>query len=100
MSPVKFFSQCPDRTKMHRVYQRLLREVNDNHKYLRCPDLRYNNLEVFHVAIVLDKADLVCAVKEKSIIYDAGFITYSKIIYFAVICSDNSAYIINQSQVF
>ena len=33
------FFRCAGRTKMSHIYQRLLKEVNVDHDYFRCPDL-------------------------------------------------------------
>ena len=33
------YFQLPDRNKIQRMYQYILKEVNWYHKYLRCPDL-------------------------------------------------------------
>ena len=55
----KLCFQCPVRTKIQRMYHNVLTEVNGNNKYLMCPNLQYNNFEVLHSAIELDKADLV-----------------------------------------
>ena len=59
--PEKSFFQLPSRTKIHRIYQRLLKEVNGDQKYLRCSFLLDNDFEVLSAAITLDKVDLVCA---------------------------------------
>ena len=61
---------------MQRIYHRLLKEVNGNHKYLRFPYLLDNNFEVLLSDITMDKVDLVCAetVKTKSIVNDSDFV--------------------------
>ena len=56
-----YYFWCPVRTKMQCKYQNLLKEVNGNHKYLRCTYLRHNNFEVLHLAIKFYKIDLVCS---------------------------------------
>ena len=58
--PENFHCHWPGRTKTKRIYQRLLKEVNANHRYLRCTDLRNKNFEVSFPVITLDKVDLVC----------------------------------------
>ena len=45
---------------MRGIYQRLFEELNDDNKYLRCPDVQDNNFEVLIRASILDKVDLVC----------------------------------------
>ena len=54
LDPEHFFFQWYGRTKLHRIYKRLLKEVNGGHKYLRYPDLIDKNLEVLRTAIALD----------------------------------------------
>ena len=44
--PENFYFQRPARTKIQRLYQNTLKEGNVYQKYLRCPDLRYNNFVV------------------------------------------------------
>ena len=64
---------------MHRIYQRLLKEVDGDHKYLRCTYVLYNNFKIQCATISLDKVELMFAetVKENLSENDAGFITYS-----------------------
>ena len=59
--PENFYFLWPSRTKMQRIYKRLLKEGNGYHKYLRCSDLQDKNFEILRSAILLDKVDLVCA---------------------------------------
>ena len=59
--PKIFYFQWPARTKMQRMYQKLSKEENYNHKFLRCPYLRVNNFEVLRLAIALNKDELECA---------------------------------------
>ena len=61
---------------MQRIYQNLLKEGNGNKKYLRCPDILYNNFGVMCSATALDRVDLVYedTVKDKLTINDSGFI--------------------------
>ena len=56
-----------------------MKKDNGDHKYLRCPDLRYNNFQVLRSAIALDKINLDYAenFKAKPTGNDSGFITYS-----------------------
>ena len=74
------------------MYQNLLKEVNGNHKYLRCTDIWDNNFEVMLLAIKLYKIDPMCAetVKYKTTENDSGFITYSNKKYIYGICLNNS----------
>ena len=76
--PENFLFQWPDRTKMHRIYQNLLKEVNCDHKYVRCTYLIDNNFEFLKASITLDQVALVCAeiVKYKPTGNIAGFIAY------------------------
>ena len=69
---------------MQHMYQNILKESDDYHKFLRCPDLWDNNFEVLSLEIALDKVDLECAetVKSKPTGNDSGFIPYSNIINF------------------
>ena len=53
-----FYFKWTTRTKMKRFYQKILKEGNGDKKYLRCPDLRYNNFEVICSVIALYKVDL------------------------------------------
>ena len=59
------------------MYQKILKEVHGDKKYLRCTDTREKNFEVLRSAIELDKSDLECAgsVKYKPTENDSGFIT-------------------------
>ena len=68
------------------MYQKFFTEDNNNHKFLRCPDLRDNNFEFLSLAITLDKINLECAenVKAKPTGKDSGFITYSNTTHFLV----------------
>ena len=61
---------------MQRIYQRLLKEGNDDHKYLSFPDLRDKNFDILHSAIALNEVDLACAetVKAKATVNDSNFI--------------------------
>ena len=78
--PEHLFFQWIGRTKMHCIYQRILKEVKFNQKYLRCTDLQDNKFRVFWTAIALYKVDLVCAeiVKAKPIRNDAGLLPIQK----------------------
>ena len=84
---LKNFKNCffhwPGRTKMHHIYQNILKEGNSGHKYLRCPYLWHINIEILLIAIAQYKIDIVCsdAVREKSTGNDVGFITYLNIIF-------------------
>ena len=59
------------------LYQKILKEGNGDHKYLRCTDLWYNNFEVLRSEIALDKVNLECAetVKYKPTRNYSGFIS-------------------------
>ena len=46
---------------MQCIYHSLLKEGNDDHKYLKCPYIIYNNFEVMSSDIALGKADLYFA---------------------------------------
>ena len=46
ISPEIFFFQWPGNTRIHCIYQRVLKEGNCDNKYLRFLDLQYNNFEV------------------------------------------------------
>ena len=85
---------------MQCIYQRLLKEGNGDHKYLRYPDIWNNNFEVMLIAIKLDRIEIawVEIVIAKIIGNDAGFITYSNKIYFDDLWLDNCGYLINQWQ--
>ena len=39
LDPINFYFQWPDRTKIQRMYQNLLKEINGSQKFLRCPDI-------------------------------------------------------------
>ena len=80
------------------MYQKLLKEGNGDHKYLRCRYLQYKNFEVMSSAIALDKIDLDCAenVKAKPTGDYSGFITYSNTMIFCGKLLYNSGYIITQ----
>ena len=82
---------------MHRIYHRLLKKVNEYHKYFKCPYLQGKDFDVLHRAIALDKIYLTCVekVKSKPDINDAGFITYS-ITFFSCLWLDKYVYIINE----
>ena len=85
--PGKRCFRWPIRTKIQRVHQNLLKEVNSDHKYLQCPYLQENNFEVPRSAILLDKEGLACAetIKVETTINGSSFITYSNTIYFPII---------------
>ena len=70
------------------MYQKFLKEVNGDHKFLRCTDLRDNNFEVMHSAIAAE------TVKSKPTGNDSVFITYSSTINFSVKWLGNSGYLI------
>ena len=57
----KIYFQWPSRTKMKRIYQRLFKEFDYDHKLLRCLDLWDKKIEVLRSAIALDKVDMACA---------------------------------------
>ena len=84
--PENLFFQWTVRTKMHHINQRIFKEVNGYHKYLRCPNLWDKNFEVLLKYISLDRLDLMCSetVKTKPTVNYAGVITYSKKIIFMV----------------
>ena len=92
-----FYFWWPGRTKMQRIYERIFKSFNGDHKYLRCPYLKYNNFDIMSSSIMLYKVDPVCAktVKSKPTVKYSGFITYSNIIYFSGIWLDKCYYIIN-----
>ena len=81
-----FTFSCLPKIKRQRIYQIIVKEGNDDHKYLWRPDLRYNNFEILRSAILLDNIDMVCAetVKYKPTGNYSGLINYSNIIYFLV----------------
>ena len=93
-----YYFRWPDRTKMQRIYQNILKEGNGNKKCLRFPDIQDNKFDILRSAIVLDKVDQVCeeTVRAKPTGNDSGFITYSKNIYISGIWLYNSGYIITQ----
>ena len=74
------------KTKMKRIYQRFLKQLNGDKNYLRCSYLRDNNFEILCVVIALDKLYHAYAdtVREKLTINYEGSITYSNTIYFLV----------------
>ena len=78
------------------IYQKIFKEVNGYKNYLICPYVWYNNFEVLHSVIELDKVDLECAetVKAKPTRNYSDFITYSNKIYFYDIWLDNIVYLI------
>ena len=55
-----FYFKWTARTKIQRMHKKFLKEVNGDHNYLRYTYIRYNNFEVLHSAIALDKIDLGC----------------------------------------
>ena len=67
---------------MQCLYQNILKEGNDYHEYLRCPNLLEKNFEFLRSEIVMEKVDLICAetVKATPTGSDSVFITYSKTI--------------------
>ena len=67
-NPECFLFQWPVRTKIHHIYQIVLKERNGDHKYLRCTYLWYNNYEVLCIYTTFDKANLVCTDTLKSIL--------------------------------
>ena len=73
-----FFFRWPVRTKMHIIYQRILKEGNGDHNCLKCTYFQYKNFDILRTSITLDKIDPVCSdsVKEKPTRNHAGFITY------------------------
>ena len=83
---------------MKRIYQKLLKEGNGDHKFLRCSDICDNHFEVLSSEIALDKEDFECAgtVKDKPAGNDSGFITYSNTINSTSKWLDNSGYLITQ----
>ena len=62
-NPGNFFFQWNGGNKMNFIYQRLSKEGNVDHKYLRCPYLWYKKFEVLRAYISLDKIDLAGAEK-------------------------------------
>ena len=66
------------------MFQKIFKEGNGDSKYLRCPDLLDNNLEVLNSEIYLYKEELVFSetVKAKPNGNYSYFITYLNIIYF------------------
>ena len=81
------YFQWPSRTKIQCMYKRLLKEVNGDHKYLRCTYIQDNNFDLLRSEIALDKFDLECAetVKYKPTVNDSCFITYSNTFNFSFI---------------
>ena len=73
--------------KIHRIYHRLLKEVNEYQKYFKYPYLQGKDFDVLHRAIALDKIYLtfVEKVKSKPDRNDAGFITYSNIFFLLMV---------------
>ena len=63
LNPENFLFEWPGRNKFHLVYKRLLKEGNDDHKYLRCLYIQENKCKVLHGNITLDKIDLAFAEK-------------------------------------
>ena len=59
--PENFHFQSPSRTKVQHVYQKILKEGNGDHNYLRLIEVQDKNFDVLRSEIVLDKFDLVCA---------------------------------------
>ena len=55
-----FYFQWPAKTKMQCMFQKILKEDNVDHNFLRCSYLQEKNFEVMHSEIVLDKVDLEC----------------------------------------
>ena len=55
-----------------------MKEVNVYYKYLRCPDLRYNNFDILSSSIALDKLDLVCSERVKAKLNSGYIITQWK----------------------
>ena len=51
---------------MQCMHEKILKEVNGDHKYLMCKYLQYNSFEVIYSAIELDKVYLVCTEIVKS----------------------------------
>ena len=49
--PYHFYFQCPVRNKLQRMYQKLLKKVNGDHKYFCLPDLQYNNCDIMRSEI-------------------------------------------------
>ena len=60
LSPEKFFFRWPGRTKMHRIYERIFKEYNGYHNYLRCPYIQDYNFEVLRSDFALGKLYLAC----------------------------------------
>ena len=83
--PDHLYFQWPDRTKTQHMCQKILKEGDGYHNYLRFPDLRDNNFDVMHSEIALDNVYLVCAetFKYKPTGNYSGFITYSNTLFFA-----------------
>ena len=80
------------------MYQKLLKEGNGDYRFIRFPDLRYNNFEVLCSVIALDKINLDCAenVKSKATGNYSSFITYSNTINFVGEWLDNRDFILTQ----
>ena len=68
------------KTTMHCIYQRLLKEVNGDHKYLRCLCIKDKHFNIMCTDIALDRVNLAWEEKfrEKPTGNDAVFITDSK----------------------
>ena len=78
--------QCPVKTKIHCIYQRIFLKGKNNYEYLSCTDLWDNNFEVMHIDIALDKIYLVYEeiVRAKPTGNDAYVINYPSKIYYLV----------------
>ena len=58
--PYNFLFQWPVRTKIHRIYQRLLKKVNSDQKHLKWTDLWDEYFEVICTSISWEKINLKC----------------------------------------
>ena len=96
-----FLSRQPDRTKIHRICQRILREGNGDHKYLRCPYLQDKFLGYVYRYFIY-KVEFVCAQKDraKPTSNYSGFITYSNTIGFSGSWLDNCSCLINECKAY
>ena len=80
---------------MKHIYQRILKNGDGGHKYLRCPYLRDSDFDILCPDIALDKVEQTCGktVKAKPNEKYSGFITYSNRVYFYCIWLDKYVYL-------
>ena len=51
IDPKHFLFKWIGNTQIQHIYQSILKELNGNHKYLRCTGILYENSEVLHTSI-------------------------------------------------